>query len=86
MRNLKVSLQEINDVITTGNKNKDRDNRGVILYSQRSALAHPEFSSRDFNQLVIAVASEKIEDKPKALSVFYKKDAFKPRQKRKINF
>ena len=64
MSALRVTAEDVNDVIANGLRKNDKDNRGVLLYSQRSALPHRELSSRDYDQLVVAVAKEPVEVEP----------------------
>lgn len=83
MKDLKVKPEKVNDILMNGNKNRDKDNHGVILYSQRSALPHPEYESRNYDQLVVAVSKESEPGTLKILSVFYKKNAFLPQKSAK---
>lgn len=83
MRDLKVAAQDVTDVIINGDKGKDKKNRNVILYKQRSALPHYEREVRDYDQLVVVVAKDLVDGKTRVLNVYYNADVFKPRQKGK---
>lgn len=53
MSELKIPQTEVQYVLLNGDVNKDKDNEGVLLYSQRSALPRP---GHEKDQLVVAVA------------------------------
>lgn len=73
MINLKVSKSKIEELLLNGYVNKDRDNKGVLLYSQRSPIPSSPHAN---DQLVVAVAEEPYLGKKKILDIFYNENVF----------